>query len=137
MKMKKRVFEIIQIGKKDDFASNYLIFSYYPIMHKIELVTVLIFCVEYLLRIWTADNLYPDKTKGKAVLKFLLSYDGVIDLLTILPFFFLSGFVAFRMLRVVRIFNLFRINTKYDSFNVITTVLYDKKIRYFPLYLLS
>lgn len=149
MKIKKRIFEIIQIGKKDDFMSkffdlfivvvitvNILIllletFSemdpYYPVLHKIELVTIIIFCVEYLLRIWTADYLYPEKGKGKAVLKFLLSYDGVIDLLTILPFFYLSGFVAFRMLRVVRIFNLFRINSKYDSFNVITTVLYDKR----------
>ena len=149
MKIKKRVFEIIQIGKKDDFASklfdifiaviitlNILVLfletfseldTFYPVLHRIELITILIFCVEYLLRIWTADYLYPDKTKGKAVLKFLLSYDGVIDLLTILPFFFLSGFVAFRMLRVVRIFNLFRINTQYDSFNVITTVLNDKK----------
>ena len=149
MKIKKRVFEIIQIGNKDDFVSklfdifivvviivNILVlfletFSaldpYYPILHGIELITILIFCVEYFLRIWTADYLYPDKSKGKAVLKFLLSYDGVIDLLTILPFFFLSGFVVFRMLRVVRIFNLFRINNKYDSFNVITTVLYDKR----------
>ena len=149
MKIKKRIFEIIQIGKEDDFASKFFdifiviviiinilvlfleTFSaldpYYPVLHGIELITILIFCVEYLLRIWTADYLYPDKTKGKAVQKFLLSYDGVIDLLTILPFFFLSGFVVFRMLRVVRIFNLFRINNKYDSFNVITTVLYDKK----------
>lgn len=149
MKIKKRVFEIIQIGKKDDFASKLFdifiavtivvnisilfveTFSemalYYPVLHMIEMITFFIFCVEYLLRIWTADYLYPDKKKEKAVLKFLLSYDGAIDLLTILPFFFLSGFVVFRMLRVVRIFNLFRINPKYDSFNVITTVLYDKK----------
>lgn len=149
MKIKKRIFEIIQIGKKDDFISKFFDFfivivitvnisilfletfsqldPYYPILHRIEMVTVFIFCVEYLLRIWTAEYLYPDRKKGKAVIKFLLSYDGVIDLLTILPFFFLSGFVAFRMLRVVRIFNLFRINPKYDSFNVITTVLYDKK----------
>ena len=149
MKIKKRIFEIIQIGKEDDFASKFFdifiviviiinilvlfleTFSaldpYYPVLHGIELITILIFCIEYFLRIWTADYLYPDKTKGKAVQKFLLSYDGVIDLLTILPFFFLSGFVVFRMLRVVRIFNLFRINNKYDSFNVITTVLYDKK----------
>lgn len=149
MKIKKRVFEIIQIGKKEDFLSKFfdifivviitvnilILFletfdemdPYYSVLHSIELVTILIFCVEYLLRIWTADCLYPDKSRGKAVLRFLLSYDGVIDLLTILPFFFLSGFVAFRMLRVVRIFNLFRINPQYDSFNVITTVLNDKK----------
>ena len=108
MKIKKRVFEIIQIGKKDDFASKFFdIFitviitlnilvlfletfseldTFYPVLHRIELITILIFCVEYLLRIWTADYLYPDKTKGKAVLKFLLSYDGIIDLLTIFLF---------------------------------------------------
>ena len=60
-------------------------------------------------------------------LKFLYSFDGVVDLLTIIPAFFLSGFVIFRMLRVARIFHLFRLNAKYDSFNVITTVLYEKR----------
>ena len=57
----------------------------------------------------------------------MISFDGVIDLLTIVPVFFLSGFVIFRMLRVARIFHLFRLNAKYDSFNVITTVLYEKR----------
>ncbi|RKW33466.1 MAG: ion transporter, partial [Lachnospiraceae bacterium] len=51
----------------------------------------------------------------------------IIDLLTILPFFFLYGFAAFRMLRVVRILHLFRLNMNYDSFNVITSVLIEKK----------
>ena len=32
-----------------------------------------------------------------------------------------------RMLRVARIFHLFRLNAKYDSFNIITTVLYEKR----------
>ena len=31
------------------------------------------------------------------------------------------------MLRVARVFHLFRLNAKYDSFNVITTVLYEKR----------
>ena len=88
-------------------------------------MTTGIFCVEY-IRIWTADFLYPTCTRGKAIGKFLISYDGVVDLLTIIPVFFLSGFVAFRMLRVIRIFHLFRINSKYDSFNVIKMVLLRK-----------
>ena len=50
-----------------------------------------------------------------------------MDLLTIIPVFFLSGFIIFRMLRVARIFHLFRLNAKYDSFNIITTVLYEKR----------
>ena len=51
----------------------------------------------------------------------------MVDLLTILPLFLLDGFIVFRMLRVVRIFHLFRINAQYDSFQVITGVLYEKR----------
>lgn len=146
---KKRIFDIIQIGKKDDLTSRaFDIFivltiltniavlfletfdelnAYAPLFKTVESVTVVIFCVEYLLRIWTVEYLYPGRGRLKAVLKFLVSFDGIVDLCTILPFFFLSGFIAFRMLRVVRIFHLFRINAYYDSFNVITSVLYEKK----------
>ena len=146
--MKERIFRIIQIGNKEDipsrtfdiFIATVIILNivsmfletfsqldrFQYLFGAIENVTLLIFCIEYLLRIWTSDLLYPDVNKGKAVLKFLISFDGIIDLLTILPFFFLTGFVAFRMLRVVRIFHLFRINIQYDSFNVITSVLKEK-----------
>lgn len=148
-KRKKRIFDIIQIGKRNDFISRaFDIFivavilvnlailfmetfeqlnQYTDIFRGIEAVTVVIFCIEYILRIWTAEYLYPDQKGIKAVLRFLLSFDGIVDLCTILPFFFLSGFVVFRMLRVVRIFHLFRINAYYDSFNVITSVLYEKR----------
>ena len=93
----------------------------------VEYVTIFIFCVEYILRIWTAEYLYPDKSRGRSRLRSLVSFDGIVDFLTIVPVFFLSGFVIFRMLRVARIFHLFRLNAKYDSFNVITTVLYEKR----------
>lgn len=148
-KKKKRIFDIIQIGKREDFASRtfdlfivMVIFiniavlfietfdkaaGYSAILHAGEVITVVIFGIEYLLRIWTAEYLYPETTRGKAVLRFLISFDGIVDLCTILPFFFLSGFIALRMLRVVRIFHLFRINAYYDSFNVITSVLFEKK----------
>lgn len=55
------------------------------------------------------------------------AFYGMIELLTIVPLFFLSGFVVFRMLRVVRIFHLFRINASVDSFNVTVQVLKEKK----------
>ena len=147
--MRKRIFKIIQIGQRGDLPSA--LFDYFivlnitlnllamfletfeqlerlfPLFKVIEAVTVSIFCVEYILRLWTADLLYPELSRGRAVLKFLRSYDGIVDLLTILPFFFLSGFIVFRMLRVVRIFHLFRINAQYDSFHVIVKVLIDKR----------
>lgn len=149
MYLRKRIFDIIQIGQKEDVPSrafdwfivtviilNILtmfletfdeLSGFMGLMEAIEFVTMIIFCIEYALRIWTADLLYPELSKGKAVGRFLISFDGVVDLLTILPFFYLSGFIVFRMLRVVRIFHLFRINAQYDSFNIITTVLYEKK----------
>ena len=101
------------------------------VLKVIEAVTVGIFIVEYILRLWTADFLYPQYGRVKAALRFLISFDGVVDLLTILPFFFLSGFVGFRILRVVRIFRLFRVNASYDSFNVIAHVIWKKKNQIF------
>lgn len=66
--------------------------QYTSIFRGMEAVTVVIFRIEYILRIWTAEYLYPDQKGIKAVLRFLLSFDGIVDLCTILPFFFLSGF---------------------------------------------
>ena len=150
---KKRIFDIIQIGTREDLPSRaFDIFivivillniltliletfteleGYMTLFNVVEAVTIMIFCVEYVLRIWTAEYLYPKLSKKKAVLRFLISYDGIVDLLTILPFFFLSGFAVFRLLRVVRIFHLFRINAHDDSFSVITRVLMDKKNQIF------
>ncbi len=151
--MKEKIFNIIQIGDKSNRVSRFFdIFititilsnilvtflqtfealrDLFPIFKTVEYLSIFIFCVEYLLRIWTADDLYPNLNKGRARLHFLLSFDGVVDFLTIVPVFFLSGFVIFRMLRVARIFHLFRLNAKYDSFNVITTVLYEKRNQIF------
>ena len=149
-KTRKRIFEIIQIGNREDFPSRAFdiglviaivanitvlildtfdeLSAYDGLFRVIEIVTVLIFCIEYALRIWTADILYPEeKKRGKAILRFILSFDGLVDLLTILPFFFLSGMGAFRFLRVARIFHLFRINTQYESFQVITSVIREKR----------
>ena len=101
--------------------------AYEDLFTALEITTIVIFCVEYALRIWTADLLYPDKSRARSIVKFLFSFDGIVDLLTILPFFFLAGMGALRFLRVARIFHLFRINTQYESFQVITSVLKEKR----------
>ena len=146
---KQRIFNIIQIGNKDDYVSRgfdifivIVIFlniavmvletydglsPYFSLLDNIALFTIIVFCIEYALRIWTADLLYPGLSKPQAIIRFLFSFDGIVDLFTILPFFFLSGFIAFRILRVIRIFHLFRINSQYDSFGVIFSVLKEKK----------
>lgn len=146
---RKRLFEIVEIGNLSDSVSrgfDYLIVAaillnitamfletfesmqkYNMVFSIIEVVTIAIFIVEYILRIATADYLYPDLPRGKAIVKFLFSFEGLVELFTIIPAFFLSGFAIFRMLRVARILRLFRVNSYMDSFNVIASVIVEKK----------
>ncbi|MCR4674858.1 MAG: ion transporter [Lachnospiraceae bacterium] len=150
--MKKRIFDIIQIGSKEDILSalcDYIIVAAISLnliilyvgtfslpsevmnlLSKVEMVTVIIFSIEYILRVWTADYLYPEEGEVKSRIKYIFSFFGMVDLLSILPYFLLilpSGMVAFRILRVIRIFRLFKINAQYDAFNVIMDVLKQKK----------
>jgi voltage-gated potassium channel len=153
-KLRKRVFNIVEIGNGEDLPS--VIFDrlivvviilnlfatlaqtfdqmdpYMTLLKAIELITIVIFIIEYILRVWTADYLYPGETvRWKGRLKFVLSAYGLIDLFAIVPYFlplvFPSGAVAFRIFRVFRILKLFRINNRYDAFNVIASVLKEKK----------
>lgn len=151
--VKKRIFDVIQIGNKTDLISTTFdvvisvlillsigvtflqtfdeLAAIRPFLAVIEFATIIVFLVEYLLRLWTAVYLYPDKTAWRATISFAVSFYGIVDLLTIVsffvPFLFSNGFVALKMLRVIRILRLFRLNTSYDAFNVITDVLRDKR----------
>lgn len=156
-KIRRKIFDIIQIGNKSDllsrvfdvvivisiFANLFVVIfetyeesaPYLPILRVIEFITIFIFVIEYILRLWTADFLYPEKSRSKAVWTFVFSFFGVIDFLTFFPYFlpfvFPRGAVAFRIFRVIRIFRLFQINKQYDAFNVIIDVLNDKKTQIF------
>ena len=68
------------------------------ILNVSELAIVIIFTVEYVLRIAVADK----------KLRFIFSFYGMIDLLAILPFYVARG-VDLRSIRVFRLFRLFRI----------------------------
>lgn len=157
-KRKQRVFEIIEIGTHYDYASRAYDFfnalsilvnltvsilytfndieaKYGTLLLDIEAFTVATFLIDYLLRIWTSQCLYPELTPLQALRKYVFSFMGIVDLLSFLPYylpiFFPSGAVAFRMLRIVRIFRIFRINAYYDSLNVITEVIVGKKQQLF------
>ncbi|HAU99711.1 MAG TPA: Ion transporter, partial [Lachnospiraceae bacterium] len=80
-KLRRRVFEIIQIGNRPDvpsrafdifitiaifvnlFVTLYSTYEssrpYSGILSTLEFITVVIFAVEYVLRLWTAKYLYP------------------------------------------------------------------------------
>jgi len=81
--------------------------------HYFDLVSVIIFTVEYILRVWSSnhDERYKHSVKGR--LKYMLSPAALIDLIAILPFYIhrLIGIDlrVLRMLRLLRFFRLFRL----------------------------
>ena len=110
---------------------DYMEEHYKGLLLAIEMVTTFFFAVDYVLRFITANELYPKETESRAILKYVFSFTGIIDLLSFLPyylpFFFPAGGTAFRLFRVARILRLFRINSYYDQLNVITEVIISKK----------
>ena len=68
------------------------------LLRYIEIFSVLIFTIEYFLRIYVAEH----------KVKFVFSFFGIIDFLAILPFYLAIG-VDLRSLRALRFLRLFRI----------------------------
>lgn len=103
---------------------------YHSLLLLLEAITVAFFAVDYVLRLLTARFLYPTQTPGRAVVSYMLSFAGIIDILSFLPYYlpvvFPYGAAVFRIIRVARIMRLFRINAYYDSLNVITEVIKRK-----------
>lgn len=158
MQRRRRVSEIIEAGTAEDLVSrgydilstlitltNVVVtvlytFDEMELNHGstllfLEAATVAFFAMEYALRIWTAQFIYPNLSELGAVKKYAFSFTGVIDLLSFLPYylpvFFPTGAAVFRMFRVIRIFRLFQINAYYDSLNVIAEVISSKKQQLF------
>ncbi len=85
-----------------------------------EVITVAIFSVEYLLRLWSAVESDSAATMSplQARLRYAVSFHAVIDLLAILPFYLLtfgifSG-VDMRFLRAVRLLRVLKL-TRYSA----------------------
>ena len=154
MQRRRRISEIVEAGSAADPVSRvYDVFStlmtiinvvvtvmytfdkmelrYGSTLLTIEAVTVAFFALEYGLRVWTIQFVYPNLTEGKAIRKYVTSFSGIVDLLSFvpyyLPFFLPAGATVFRFFRVVRIFRLFQINAYYDSLNVIAEVITSKR----------
>ena len=154
LKLRQRAFEIVEtgasadpIGRGYDIVSTIVLIAnllvtilytfdgmelkYGPLLLGIEAVSVAFFAVDYLLRVLTAHLKYPDMSEKYALRKYMLSFTGLVDLFSFLPYylpiFFPAGAAVFRIFRVVRIFRLFQINAYYNSMNVITEVISSKR----------
>lgn len=72
--------------------------KYYDLIQTSELIIVIIFTMEYFLRIFFDE-------KG---LRYVFSFYGLVDLLAILPFYLSTG-IDLRSIRIIRVLRIFRI----------------------------
>ena len=151
-KFKNLVFTVIQPAEKDNLASKIfdvfimvLIFvtivsifivtfdippALVRVLDRFERGALIAFTVEYLLRIWTADLLYPELGPWRARGKYILSGMALIDLAAILPFYLPMALpvdlVGIRMVRLVRMLRIFKLNRYSDALNSICEVFRKK-----------
>ena len=89
-----------------------------PLFHSIEIFSVVIFSIEYILRLWTADLLYPNLNGVLARLRYMFTFMALIDLAAIMPFYvpFLlpHNLIVLRSLRALRLLRLFKF-TRYTN----------------------
>lgn len=150
---KKRIKEIIDVKQTDDKTSHFvdsfiilLVFlniiaialesvdsfsqNYHDFFVYFEVFSVMVFTIEYLIRIWvcTEDEEYSHPIWGR--IRFMFTPLMILDLCAILPFY-LAIFVGdsrfLRVLRLARILRLTKLARYYKSFGLLGDVLYERR----------
>lgn len=94
------------------------------LLHVFETFSIIIFSLEYLLRLWISDITFPATTRLGSIRRYLLSPMAIVDLAAVLPFYLpLLLPVDLRVLRVFRIFRTLRIFKANRYTDALTTVL--------------
>ena len=95
-------------------------------IERVELWVSIVFTIEYLLRVWTADLLYPNLSPWRARICFIRSGMAIVDLLSVLPFWlpmFLPGhLLGLRAIRLVRLLRVFKLNRYLEAMAAIGEV---------------
>ncbi len=105
--------------------------QYGTIFNAIETISVVIFIIEYLLRLWIAPltSQYSKPVMGR--IKYLFTPLAIVDLIAImpaiLPLIFPMDLRVIRFLRVFRLFRLLKMNRYVESLNSLDDVVRAKK----------
>ena len=114
-------FEII-------FVTDPNFIDYVSFFKFIYISTSIIFSFEFLARILLAGYINPEYKGIQAKIKYLFSFYGLVDVLSITPFIFgLFGFNASNYLSVLRIFRVWRIVRYIPSFSNISQAFNSKR----------
>lgn len=136
--MRKRLFEIVEVSKDNDKLSTiYDIFmmlvilisiiplafvTSYPFFDIIDKIAVVIFIIDYIIRLITAD--LRMKKGAKSFICYPFTPMAIIDLISILPSMSLIN-SGWRLLKIFRLFRTFRVFRVFKAFR------YSKNIQIF------
>lgn len=132
MSLRKRVYEVLEVAKADDnlskefdiFIVSLIALNVVAIIlesvksigevsprlfRTFEYISVIVFSLEYILRIWSCVEMPAYRKIVSGRLRFAVTPLAVIDLLAILPFYLPFSGLDLRFLRVVRMMRIFRI----------------------------
>ena len=102
----------------------------FRILIRIEFISIIIFTIEYALRIWTANLLFPELNPVRARIRYILSPMAIVDLVSILPFILpilhTYNLVGVRVFRLVRLLRIFKLNRYSDALAAIGDVFRSK-----------
>lgn len=158
---RRRIYEILELASKGDTASKFVDISlitlillsviaivlesvqsindrYHLFFYWFEVISVSIFTIEYLLRIWTCiespKNQVTNADKLKSRIRYMFSLAALVDLLAILPFYFVMfgmfGNVDMRFLRAFRLLRILKLTRYSAAFDVLIKV-FKENIRAF------
>lgn len=100
-------------------------------LYLFDVFSVIIFTIEYVLRIYISEFTHPSSGRLKSAIKFITSPAGLIDLLAILPFYLpmlIKMDVRFiRMLRLTRFLRILKLNRYNKSLHMILEVFKEKR----------
>ena len=123
------------LGSVDEIQNRYS-----GIFASLEFFSIVIFSLEYVLRLWTAPEKFKGSKEGSKnifspYLSYIFSFLGIIDLCAILPFYlpFITNvdLIVLRILRTFRLLRILKLSHYSKSFNSIATVLQDEKKKLF------
>lgn len=96
-----------------------------------EIFSVVVFSIEYVLRLWTCTEIDKYKHPIWGRIKYVFSIGAIIDLLAIVPFYlplFITADTRFlRILRLFRLMRVFKLGRYSEAFNSIVSVISKRK----------
>jgi len=103
---------------------------YADVFRHFEIFSILVFTVEYLLRVWSSveNPLYHKPVIGR--LRYMSSGMAIIDLFAVLPFYLAFLPIDLRFIRIIRFFRVFRllkIARYLKALNLIQAVLRERR----------